>query len=613
MSTGVPTDSLDDAAQVRPIPMVHKTFGEPRFHSDGDVAALVFSPDGTLWSIDETGLLLHWSADGRVLARHFLSDLETLWCFSPTAKFLASGNDDLIIWDVATGQLVNRIEQASWVTAIAFSADGRTLASGHDDGTVRFWDAATQKFLGEIKACPKPVSAIAFAPRGQFIASAGEDRVVRVWDEFTHKQVCVLHSHTDRIPALAWNPDGSLLISAGWDTSARVWRPPQPDPLILLNSHAEQVSTLVYSPDGKYLACADSDFDIHLWTNAEKAERGAVLRGHNDEIRCLSFSPDGTKLASAGVDRVIHIWDVRDGKLLAGPNAKGRHSIAVIAGNPLRLASTGTQGIRVWDTLSTEEVAPTNLCAAYSITASPNGKWLAIGGTDYFTQLWDAAEGVLAASLEATKPPIGFVTFSADSKFLAHTSPADGLVWIWNCETKNPDLILIEAADGCTLEGLAFHPDGKRIAAGGLDYMSTGERDGAVCVWDIPTKDKLYTIDIGVYSLAFDPVGKYLAGAGIDDAVYVWDAETQDTVFVLGGHQQKINAIVFDTTGSYLVSGGDDLTVRIWDVLSGRLIVARELDSPIQSLAFSPDGKYLFTGNGNTTCYQVEFKKMLEE
>jgi WD40 repeat protein len=528
---------------------------------------------------------------------------------------LASGNDDLILWDVATGQLVNRIEQSSWVTAIAFSNDGRTLASGHDDGSLRFWDVGTQKFLGEIKtsAKPLPVSAIAFAPRGQFIASAGEDRVVRVWDEFTHKPVCALNSHTDRIPALAWNPDGSLLISAGWDTSARVWRPPQADPLILLNSHADQVHTLAYSPDGRYLACADSDFDIHLWINAEKAERGPVLRGHNDEIRCLAFSADSTKLASAGADQVIHVWNVCEGKLLAGPNAKGRHSIAVVPGKQLQLASTGTQSFRIWDTDSGEETAPTNLCAAYSTAASPDGKWLAIGGTDYFTQLWNVSEGSLAASFEATKPPIGSLSFSADSKYLAHTSPADGLVWLWNCETKNPELILIEAADGCTLEGVAFHPDGKRIAAGGIDYMSTGERDGAVCVWDIPSKDKLYTIDIGVNALAFDPVGKYLAGAGMDDAVYVWDSETQDTVFVLGGHQQKINAIAFDPTGSYLVSGGDDFTVRVWDVLSGRFLIARELDSPVQSLAFSPDGKYLFCGNGNTTCYQVEFKKLLEE
>lgn len=614
MSTPVPTDTPNDA-HIRPLPLVHKTFGEPRFHTEGDVAALTFAADGTLWSIDEAGVLWHWAADGKLLARHFLSDLETLWAFSPGARLLASGNDDLILWDVATGQLVNRIVQPSWVTAVVFAPDGRTLASGHDDGTVRFWDVATQRFLGEIEVCLNPVavSAIAFSPRDDLVATAGEDRVVRVWDGTTHKLVGEFMSHTDRIPALSWSPDGSLLVSAGWDTSARVWRPPQADPLMLLNSHADQVHALAFSPDGSKLACADSDFDVHLWTDPVKGERGSVLRGHADEVRCLAFSPDGAKLASAGADRVIHVWDVRDGKLLAGPNARGRHAVAVIAGNPLRLASSGSPAVRVWDTATGDEVAPTNLCPAFSVAASPDGKWLAIGGTDHFTQLWNAAEGRLTASLEATKPPIGTVTFSADSKFVAQTSPTDGLVWIWNCETANPDLILIEAADGCTLEGVAFHPDGKRVAAGGIDYLSTGERDGAVSVWDIPTKDKLYTIDIGVYALVFDPQGKYLAGAGMDDAVYVWDAETQDTVFVLGGHQQKINSIAFDPSGSYLISGGDDLTVRVWDVLSGRLLVAREFDVPVESLAFSPDGKYLFCGNSNTTCYQIEFRRLLED
>jgi WD40 repeat protein len=615
MSTPVPTHTPDDTAPLHPLPLVHKIFGEPRFHTDGDVAAVAFAADGTLWSIDDAGLLQHWAADGKILSRNFLSDLETLWVFSPAAQLLASGNDDLILWDVPTGQLVNRIAQSSWVTAVAFSADGKTIATGHDDGMVRFWDVGSQKFVGEVKACPKPVplSAIAFAPRGDYLATVGEDRVVRVWDEITHKLVGELVSHTDRVPALAWSPDGALLVSAGWDTSARVWRPPQSEPLMLLNSHADQVHTIGFSPDGRYLACADSDFDIHLWTDPAKAGRGAVLRGHSDEIRCLAFSPDGSKLASAGADRVIHVWDVRDGRLLAGPNARGRHTIAVIPGHPLRLASSGGPTVRVWDTASGEEVAPTNLCPAFTVAASPDGKWLAIGGTDHFTQLWNAADGTLAASLEATKPPIGAVTFSANSKYVSHTSPADGLVWIWNCETKNPDLILIEAADGCTLEGVSFHPDGRRIAAGGIDYLSTGERDGAVCVWDIPTKDKLYTIDIGVYAVAFDPAGKYLAGAGMDDVVYVWDADTQDTIFVLGGHQQKINAIAFDPSGSYLVSGGDDLTVRVWDVLSGRLLIAREFDSPVESLAFSPDGKYLFCGNENTTCYQIEFRKLLEE
>jgi WD40 repeat protein len=611
MSTPAPTVPAEPAPQ--PSPLVHRVFGEPRFHAEGDIAAVAFAADGTLRSVDEAGALLHWSADGKPLARHFLSDLETVWAFGPGATRLASGNDDLLIWDAATGQLAHRIKQESWVTAVAFSPDGRTVASGHDDGHVRFWDAATQKPVGRIKAHPKPVSVVAFSPAKDLVATAGEDRVVRVWDAITHKPVAELKSHTDRIPSLAWSPDGSLLISAGWDTSARVWRLPEAEPRVLLNSHADQVHTLAYSPDGKFLACADSDFDITLWSDAEGAKVGQVLRGHSDEIRCLAFSPDGSKLASAGTDRVVHVWDVRDGKLVAGPNPRGKHAIAYIPGESPRLASSAGPEVRVWDVATGAEVAPTGQWEAFSVAASPNGQWLAVGGTDHFTHLWNVREGKLAAELEATKPPVSYCAFSPDSTRLAHTSPADGLVWLWNCATGEPELILVEAADGCTLESVAFHPNGQWVACGGIDYLSTGERDGAVVVWNVPTKEKKLVLDTGVYAVAFDPAGKYLAGAGINDTVYLWDVESEEVVFELAGHQEKINAVAFDPSGSYLLSGGDDATVRVWDVLSGRLVVAREFDSPVQSLAFSPDGTHLFCGNGNTTCYQVEFKKLLED
>ena len=58
---------------------------------DGDVAALCFLADGTLRSVEETGVLRHWAADGAPLARFYLSDLETLWAFGPQGTTLASG------------------------------------------------------------------------------------------------------------------------------------------------------------------------------------------------------------------------------------------------------------------------------------------------------------------------------------------------------------------------------------------------------------------------------------------------------------------------------------------------------------------------------------------
>jgi WD40 repeat protein len=116
-----------------------------------------------------------------------------------------------------------------------------------------------------------------------------------------------------------------------------------------------------------------------------------------------------------------------------------------------------------------------------------------------------------------------------------------------------------------------------------------------------------------VYGLAFDPSGRYLAGAGLTDHLYMWDLTTGEQVFDLDGHQERVNVVAFSPDGNYLLSGSDDLTIRVWDVLSGRRIVVREFDSPVQSMAFSPDGKVLFTGNGNTTCYSIELAKLIHE
>ena len=602
---------------VRPSPLVRRVFGEPRFHTDADIAAITFAPDGSLWSVDEAGLLRHWSDDGKLLKRSFLSDLEILWCFGPRAELLASGNDDLLIWDVAEGTLLHRLEGASWVTALAFSADGDTLASGHDDGTVRFWNARGCQLIGQIAAHPEAVSAIAFSPDGKSVATAGEDRVVRVWDADSHRAITELVSHTDRIPALAWSADGALLASAGWDTSARVWELGQRVPLILLNSHADQVQTLTFAPMGDLLATADSEHDIYLWADPLAGKVAQVLRGHTDEIRCIAFSPDGKRLASGGTDHAVHVWDTNTGELLAGPNPSGRHTIATVSVNgKLRLASAGGSSVRVWDADTAMEVPPSGTDSAYSVAADAKGKLLAVGGTDHFIRLHDlTAPTKPARVLEATKPPIGALAFAPSGDRFAHASPADGLVWIWDPAAGDAQLILIEAADGCTLEGVAFHPDGNQVAVGGIDYLSTGDRDGAVCIWDLMTKRKTATFDVGVYAVAFDPSGRFLAGAGIADDVCVWDLSTDsiDPILELRGHLDRVNAVAFSPDGNYVVSGSDDLTVRVWDVLSGRQIMAREFDSPIRAVAFSPDGTMLFTGNGNTTCYQVEFRKLLEE
>src|SRR5262249_1658296 len=99
----------------------------------------------------------------RMLDWHLLSELETLWTFSGDASLLASGSDDLSLWDAPHGRLMAVLEQPSWVTAMAFSPDSDLLATGHDDGVVRLWHVETRRLVRELPAHDHPVSALAFS------------------------------------------------------------------------------------------------------------------------------------------------------------------------------------------------------------------------------------------------------------------------------------------------------------------------------------------------------------------------------------------------------------------------------------------------------------------
>lgn len=108
-----------------------------------------------------------------------------------------------------------------------------------------------------------------------------------------------------------------------------------------------------------------------------------------------------------------------------------------------------------------------------------------------------------------------------------------------------------------------------------------------------------------VTAVAYSPDGRHVASGGLDKAIRLWDVETGTEIRQFIGHQCPIRALGFSPDGRLAVSGSDRTTdrdrpdpysVRLWEVESGREIRGFKPCEGVTSVAFSPDGRLLVAG-----------------
>jgi WD40 repeat protein len=144
------------------------------------------------------------------------------------------------------------------------------------------------------------------------------------------------------------------------------------------------------------------------------------------------------------------------------------------------------------------------------------------------------------------------------------------------------------------ITSVAYARDGKTLVSTSLD--------GSLRLWAIPSGEELATMSSEVLScVCFSPDGKLIAAGGIDESrmegrVFLCDAGTLQLQRVLKGHTQSVSALSFSGDGKTLGTGGYDGHTIIWDVASGgKRLVLTGHDAGIKSVCFSPDSKMVLT------------------
>jgi WD40 repeat protein len=143
---------------------------------------------------------------------------------NPAGDLLAVGTDNggILLWDVATARVRERLDTKAAVRSLAFSDDGRLLAAA-EASRVQVWDVRTFASTAVLKGHEKQVWSVAFARSGGSVVSGSQDGTVRVWDVDAAKQRTVYSWPLGAVRAVAVAPDGMTAAAGGEEGDIVMW------------------------------------------------------------------------------------------------------------------------------------------------------------------------------------------------------------------------------------------------------------------------------------------------------------------------------------------------------------------------------------------------------
>lgn len=624
----------------------------------GEIAAIQFSPDGSLLAVaSSVGIWLYDAATGKELAllpRHrdgfnvsatsaaggaFIKNSLT---FSPDNKLLASASEDdtIRVFDVTTYKVVRTLYKTEKIAtnpmagtpykALAFSADGKTLTSleGIGERRIKVWDVNSGALLSDVSG--------RIGGRPLQKNQAGVLARVEVSTDPEENQ------QDNPLLAMTLSPDGSTfaatkskitVVNGIPDTEIRLGNVHTGElelPSIKIQSLTENndpnlpdtsfypISDLTFSPDGTTLAgiayrnMRERNKNsqrirhtiVRFWYVSTGEEVATIMPKQgvvNPQSPVFAFSPDSRTFVTADKGAPIQLWDVSTGKEVSS--------------------------ITIPEQKSDE---PWYQDVITSLAFHPNGKTLAIAidetsinGRNFSLQLWDINRQKINTIL--TEHPMQY-TFTANENNILCLNAG-------NFEIRGT--AMGEKIRNVTEEwgNLVQHlsetvPDAFAVSSD-MSTCAIGLKDGMLELWTILKGERLQTLtghtDI-VKVVAFSKDGSRLASGSKDKSIRIWDLRTGAQLLSLTEHinsgkvQEFSNApsqasaevlenLVFSDDGNMLAGSSEYGTIWVWDLKSSKLlrtITTHEAVTDIVdvgfgpkkiSLAFSPDGKFLASGN----------------
>ena len=323
-----------------------------------------------------------------------------------------------------------------------------------------------------------------------------------------------------------------------------------------------------------------SESDELGWVNLWDIAASQVLATFPGQIHYytnFAVSPDGEVIAIPGEGDTLNLWHIQSGQLWMVLSGHG----GLVTGSAF----------------------------------SPDNRMLvSFSDSGQKAILWElpASRSMGSAGQKRGEYPVAaldsFAIFSLDNKRLALIDPENAARVIdlsTGEDSQSGQEVAIFRADG-KLQALAFSPDGKLLAGAGLT--------GKVNIWEIESGKQVFLQKLKntgeVEVIAFSPDGSWLT-----IGTSVWEIVTGWEKFALLGANQRVNLMALDGDGSRLITANSQDMVTVWSMTASRDVLTLELSNNklfFADLAFSPDGRWLVSSNPTGNILVWDFPMLLE-
>jgi WD40 repeat protein/serine/threonine protein kinase len=445
----------------------------------------------------------------------------------------ASWDGTVRVWDAGTGTVIVRYaDLRSSPASLIFSPDGTRVLAGLENGSVRICNLSNRTESVTIAPHREPVTCLTAVPKQSCYVSASWDGTAKAWDPEGGPLGYKLVGHSSGLYAIAASPDGTRLATAGMDGTCKVWAASGRNESLSLvpSSPPGWVNAVCMLPDGRQVITGTQDGVVRLW-NVAGAEVARILWGprmgpEHREISALGLSRDGTRLvighgnvagividiatglvlheftgalggfgalslspngnrfATGGRDRTATVWDLaKRERALVLRGHQDTVTEAVFSPDGLHIATCSTDGsARLWNAVDGSEVGrlePQERQHLLSVAFSPDGRFLAAGGSGRTVTVWDIPSGKVHRQFRGHAREVMQVLFSPDSTSLL-TCAGDSTARLWNLAIGREVMLFKGHVSG--VKSVAFSADGRRIV--------TGSWDGTAKVWEAASTEQ---------------------------------------------------------------------------------------------------------------------------